>query len=85
MFTKVSIEIAVDTTHIGIQTLPDCSLLSLDLENAFSTISRLSFLAEINKYHARHPVIPLVEIIYSRDSIVYYCDPTESSAFHGTI
>jgi hypothetical protein len=45
LFTKVGIERAIHTTHIGLQTIPDCRLLNLDLENAFNTISLRNFLA----------------------------------------
>jgi hypothetical protein len=37
--TKAHIERAIHTIRIGLQTIPDCSLLSLDQENAFNTIS----------------------------------------------
>jgi hypothetical protein len=40
VFTKVGIERAIHTTRIGLQAILDCSLLSLDMENAFNTISR---------------------------------------------
>jgi hypothetical protein len=33
----------------------------LDLENAFNTISRRSFLAELYKNRDLHPIIPLVD------------------------
>jgi hypothetical protein len=60
VFTKVGIERAIHTTRIGLQAFHDCSLLSLDLENAFNTISRRSILAELYKNHYLHPTIPLV-------------------------
>jgi hypothetical protein len=56
---------------IGLQTIPDCGPLSLDLENDFNIISRRSFLAELYTNPDLHPIIPLVEIVYSRDSTVY--------------
>jgi hypothetical protein len=59
---------------------------SLDLENAFNTISRRSFLAELYKNHDLHPIIPLVEMMYSsRESTVYYFDPDDASLVHGTV
>jgi hypothetical protein len=66
VFSKACIERAIHTTRIGLQAILDCSLLSLDLENAFNTISRRSFLAEMYKNPNLHPIIPLVEMIYSR-------------------
>jgi hypothetical protein len=57
----------------------------LDLEHAFNTISRRSFLAELYKNPDLHPIIPLVEMIYSRDSIVCYFDPNDASLLHGTV
>jgi hypothetical protein len=59
VFTKAGIERAIHTTRIGLQAIPDCNLLSLDLGNAFNTISRRSFLAELYKNHVLHPIIPL--------------------------
>jgi hypothetical protein len=32
-----------------------------------------------------HPIIPLVEMIYSRDSTVLYFDPNNASLLHGTV
>jgi hypothetical protein len=84
-FTKASIERAIHTTRIGLQTIIDCSLLSLDLENAFNIISRRSFLAELYKNPGLHPIIPLVEMTYSRDSTVYYFDPNDASLLYGTV
>jgi hypothetical protein len=55
------------------------------LENAFNTISRRNFLAELYKNLNLHPIIPLVEMIYSRDSTVYYFDPNDASLMHGTV
>jgi hypothetical protein len=57
----------------------------VDLENAFHTISRRSFLADLYKNHDLHLIIPLVEMIYSRDSTVYYFDPNDASLVHGTV
>jgi hypothetical protein len=86
VFTKASIERAIHTTRIGLQTILDCSLLSLDLEKAFNTVSRRSFLAEFFKNPNMHPIIPLVEMIYSRDSTVYYFDPNDdASLFYGAV
>jgi hypothetical protein len=45
VFTKDGIERAIHTTRIGLQTILDCSLPSLDLEKASNTISRKSFFA----------------------------------------
>jgi hypothetical protein len=45
-------------------------LLTLDLENAFHTISHRSFLVELYQCPALHPIISLVEMIYSWDSTV---------------
>jgi hypothetical protein len=47
----------------------------LDLEKAFNTISRPSFLAELYKNPELHLIIPLVEMIYSRDSTVCILTP----------
>jgi hypothetical protein len=69
-FTRAGIERVIHATRIGLQAIPDCSLLSLGLENALITISRRSFLAELYKNSNLHPIIPLVEMIYSRDSTV---------------
>jgi hypothetical protein len=57
----------------------------LDLENAFNTISRLAFLAELYKCQALHTIILLVEILDSRHSIVYNFDPAESLTLYGTV
>jgi hypothetical protein len=57
----------------------------LDLKNAFNTISRRIFLAELYKNYDFHPIIPLVEMIYSRDSTVYYFDPNDASLLHSTV
>jgi hypothetical protein len=51
----------------------------LGIENAFNTISRLSFLAELYKNPDLQPIIPLLEMIYSRDSTVYHFDPNDAS------
>jgi hypothetical protein len=64
VFTKDGIERAIHTTRIGLQVIFDCSLQSLDLENAFNTISRRSFLAKLYKSPDWHPIIPLVEMTY---------------------
>jgi hypothetical protein len=56
----------------------------MDLENAFNTISRLSILLELYKNTDLHPIIiPLAEMIYSRDSTVYYIYPNDASLLHG--
>jgi hypothetical protein len=47
VFTKVGIERALHTTHKGLHTIYYCSMLNLDLENAFNTISRRTFLAKL--------------------------------------
>jgi hypothetical protein len=85
VFTKEYIERAIHTTHIGLQTIPSCTLLSLDLENTFSTISRRSFLAELYNNPDLHHVIPLVEMMYSRDSIVYNFNPNDASLLYGIV
>jgi hypothetical protein len=85
IFTKAGIERAIHTTRIGLQAIPDFSLLSLDLESAINTISRRSFLAELYKNPYLHPIIPLVEMIYLRDSTVFYLDPNDTSLLHGTV
>jgi hypothetical protein len=84
-FTKAGIQRAIHTTCIGLQVIHDCSLLRLDLENAFNTISRRSFFADLYKNPDLHPIIPLVEMIYRRDSTVYYFDPNDASLLHGTV
>jgi hypothetical protein len=66
---------------IGLQTVHDC----LDMEKVFNTISRRSFLEELYKNHELHPIIPLVEILYSWDSTMYYFDPNDASHLHGTV
>jgi hypothetical protein len=55
------------------------------MENAFNTISRRGFLAEMCKNHDLKHVIPFVDTIYSRDSKVYHFDPNEASLLHGTV
>jgi hypothetical protein len=85
VFTKVGIERAIHTTRIDLQTIPYCSLLSLDMENAFNTNPRRSSIAKLYKNLDLHPIIPLVEMIYSRDSAVYYYDPNDASLLHGTV
>jgi hypothetical protein len=84
-FTEACIERAVHTARIGLQTIPDCNLLSLDLKSAFNTISRRSFLVELYKNPDLHPIIQLVEMIYSRESTVYYFDPKDTSLLYGTL
>jgi hypothetical protein len=85
IFIKARIERVVHTTRIGLQTILYCSLLSLDLENAFNTaVSRRSVLAELYANLDLHPIIPLVEMIYSHGSTVYYFDPDDASLLHGT-
>jgi hypothetical protein len=85
LFTIAGIEQAIHTTRIGLQTLLDCSLLSLDPENAFNTISRRSFLAELYNTLVFYPIPSLVEMIYSRDSTVYYFDPNDASFLYGMV
>jgi hypothetical protein len=60
-------------------------LLNLDLENAFNTNFRRSFLAELYKNPDIRPMIPLVEMIYPRYSTMYYFNLSDASAMHGTI
>jgi hypothetical protein len=50
VFTKAGIERVIHTTRMGLQTIHDCNLLTLELENAFNTISRRSFHAELYKF-----------------------------------
>jgi hypothetical protein len=57
----------------------------LDLDNAINTISRRIFLAELYKNPDLHPIMPSVEMIYSRDSTVYYFDPNDASLPHSTV
>jgi hypothetical protein len=57
VFTKVGIERAIHTTRIGLQTILDRSPQRMDLENAFNTISRPSFLAELYKNLDLNPII----------------------------
>jgi hypothetical protein len=85
VFTKDGIERAIHTTRIGLQAILYSSLLSLNPENAFNTIPRRSFLAELYKNPDLHPIIPLVEMIYTRDSPVYYFDPYDASFMYGTV
>jgi hypothetical protein len=82
IITKVEIERAIHTTRIGLQKIHDYNLLSLDLENA---ISHRSFLPELNKNPDLLPTIPLVEMIYSRDSNVYYFDPNDAPLLYGMV
>jgi hypothetical protein len=85
VFTKVGVERAIHTTRIGLQKIRDYNLQSLDLKDPFNTISRRSFLAELYKNSDLHPIIPLLEMIYSRDSTVYYFEPNDASLLHGTV
>jgi hypothetical protein len=85
VFTKIGIERAIHTTRIGLKTILYCSLMSLDLENTFNTISGRRFFAELYNNPDLHTIIPLVEMIYSRDSTVYYFDPNDASLMHGTV
>jgi hypothetical protein len=55
------------------------------MENAFNTISRRSFLTELYKNPELHPIIPLVDMIYSRDSTVYHFGPNDALILHGTV
>jgi hypothetical protein len=55
------------------------------MENVFNAISRRSFLAELHKHPDLHPIIPLVEMIYSRDSNVYNFDPNDASLLYCTV
>jgi hypothetical protein len=79
VFIKVGIERAIYITRIDLQIVLDCSLLSLDLENAFDTISRRSFLAELYKSPDLHLMT------YSRDSTLYYFDPNDASLLYGMV
>jgi hypothetical protein len=60
VFIKAGIERAIHTNRIGLQDLPDCSLLSLDLENAFNT----NFSAEVFllNYTNDMPFTPLYHV-----------------------
>jgi hypothetical protein len=62
-------------------------MLSLDLKNAFNIISRRTFFAELllHKNPELHLGIPLVEMIFSRDSNVYCFDPNDASLLYGTV
>jgi hypothetical protein len=71
VFTEAGIKRAIHTTRIGQQAIHDGNRLSLDRENAFNTISRRRFLAQLYKNPDLHPIIPLVEMIHSRGSTVY--------------
>jgi hypothetical protein len=57
----------------------------LNLKTAVNTISRRNFLAQLDKNPDLHPIIPLVEMTYSRDSAVNYFDPNDASLLHGTV
>jgi hypothetical protein len=69
VFTKASIERGIHTPRIGLPTIFNCNLLSLDMENAFNTISHRSFLAKCNKNPNLQSIIPLVEIVYTPDCL----------------
>jgi hypothetical protein len=43
------------------------------------------FLAKLYKNPDLYPIIPLVEMIYSRDSTVYHFDPKDASLLHDTV
>jgi hypothetical protein len=70
---------------MGLQTIPDCSRLSLDLVKRLQHHFRRSFLAELCKNPDSHPVIPFVEMIHSRDCGVYFFDPNDASLVYGTV
>jgi hypothetical protein len=57
----------------------------LDLENVINTISRRSFLAEVYNNRDCHPIIPVVEMMYSRDSNVCRFDPNDVSLMHSKV
>jgi hypothetical protein len=57
----------------------------LELENTLNTISRRSFLAELYKDPDLHPIIPLVDMIYSRDSKMCYFDSNDASFLFGAV
>jgi hypothetical protein len=87
VFTKVGTERAIHITRIGFQTILDLQpnkLGASDLENAFNTTSRRGLLAELYKNPDLHPNIPLVEMIYSRDSMMYHFDPNDASLLYCT-
>jgi hypothetical protein len=54
------------------------------MENACNTIFSRSFLAELCKNPDLHRIIPLVDMMYSRDSTMYYFDPNDASLLFGT-
>jgi hypothetical protein len=56
----------------------------LDLENAFNTISRRSSLAELYKNPDLHPIVQLVEMIFT-GLTVYNFDPDDASLLYGAI
>jgi hypothetical protein len=85
VFTEAGIERATHANCIGLQTIRDCNLRSLDLENALNTISSRSFLPELYLNPALHPSIPLVEMIHSWDFTVSYFDPNDASLLYGTV
>jgi hypothetical protein len=57
----------------------------LNMETALNTISRRSFLAELCKNVDLSHIIPLVEMIFSRDSIVFYFDTNDALLVNGTV
>jgi hypothetical protein len=61
--------------------------INLDLENAFNTISRRSFFEELYKNPDLHPIVLLVEMIYSRDDSTVLFQPQRCIALarHGSI
>jgi hypothetical protein len=85
VFTKDGIERAIHTTRVCLQAIYDCIPLSLDFESGFNPISRPSFLVEIYKNHDIHLVIPLVEMIHSRDSTAYYFEFNDALLMSGTV
>jgi hypothetical protein len=50
-----------------------------------STPFPAGFLGEMYKNPDMHSIIPLVEMIYSRDSTVYYFDPKDAPLLYGTV
>jgi hypothetical protein len=85
VFIKGGFERAIHITRIGLMAIPFCSLQSLDMENAFNTISRRRFFAELHKNPDLPRIIPLVEMICSRDCIVNYFDPYYASLLYCTV
>jgi hypothetical protein len=64
ILSKADVEGATLTIRVGFHVLPNGNMFSADLENAFYTVSRLSFLAELYIYPALHPIILVASIIY---------------------